>query len=282
MAEGSRSDGWMQVGADWESPSPMRTDIAHSARIYDYFIGGKDNFPADREAAEQVLALRPSLALAAQANRRFMCRAVDFVVSQGIRQFLDLGTGIPTSPNTHEVAQAAAPQSRVVYVDNDPMVLAHARALLVSAPQGRTAYIDADIREPATILGHPSLLKVLDLDQPVCLMLVAVLHFVGDEEDPYGLVSELLAACPSGSRLILTHGTEDFSDEAGAEALRAYRASGVNLHLRTAAQVLRFFDGLELAEPGLQLVNRWRPDNDLDRRARPQDITWYGAVATKH
>ncbi len=269
------------MGADWEVPPPLRTDIAHSARIYDYFIGGKDNFPVDREAAEQVLTLRPSLALAAQANRRFMCRAVDHVAAQGVRQFLDLGTGIPTSPNTHEVAQAALPDARVVYVDNDPMVLAHARALLVSAPQGRTAYIDADIREPESVLQDPALRQVLDLDQPICLMLVAVLHFVADSEDPYGLVAKLLGACPSGSRLILTHGTEDFADEAGAQALEAYRASGVNLHLRTHDEVLRFFDGLELDDPGLQLVNRWRPDTDVDRRARPEDITWYGAVARK-
>ncbi|MFC1410948.1 SAM-dependent methyltransferase [Streptacidiphilus sp. N1-12] len=281
MAEGSHLDGWTEMGPDWEVPPPMRTDIAHGARIYDYFIGGKDNFPADRAAAEHVLELRPSLALAARANRRFMCRAVEYVASQGIRQFLDIGTGIPTSPNTHEVAQSVIPEARVVYVDNDPMVLVHARALLVSAPEGRTAYIDADVRDPSSILDHPSLRKVLDLTEPVCLMLVALLHFVADEEDPYGLVAQLLDACPSGSRLILTHGTEDFSDEAGARALQAYRASGVNLHLRPHAEVLRFFDGLELAEPGLQLVNRWRPDNDLDRQARPQDITWYGAVASK-
>ncbi|MFC1431123.1 SAM-dependent methyltransferase [Streptacidiphilus sp. N1-3] len=281
MAEGSHLDGWTEMGPDWEVPPPMRTDIAHGARIYDYFIGGKDNFPADRAAAEHVLELRPSLALAARANRRFMCRAVEYVASQGIRQFLDIGTGIPTSPNTHEVAQSVIPEARVVYVDNDPMVLVHARALLVSAPEGRTAYIDADVRDPSSILDHPSLRKVLDLTEPVCLMLVALLHFVADEEDPYGLVAQLLDACPSGSRLILTHGTEDFSDEAGARALQAYRASGVNLHLRPHAAVLRFFDGLELAEPGLQLVNRWRPDNDLDRQARPQDITWYGAVASK-
>ncbi|MHA6761789.1 SAM-dependent methyltransferase [Streptacidiphilus sp. PAMC 29251] len=281
MAERSHLEGWTKMEPNWEIPSPMRTDIAHSARIYDYFIGGKDNFPADRAAAQQVLALRPSLALAAQANRRFMCRAVEFAAAQGIRQFLDIGTGIPTSPNTHEVAQAAAPEARVVYVDNDPMVLVHARALLVSAPQGRTAYIDADIRRPASILEHPSLRSVLDLKQPVCLMLVAVLHFVADAEDPYGLVAELLDACPSGSKLILTHGTEDFSDEAAARALDAYRASGVNLHLRPHAEVLRFFDGLELVEPGLQLVNRWRPDNAIDREARPEDITWYGGVATK-
>lgn len=281
MAAGSHPKGWTEMGEHWDLPTPMRTDIAHSARIYDYFIGGKDNFRADREAAEQVLLLRPSLALAAQANRRFMTRAVRFAASQGLKQFIDIGTGIPTSPNTHEIAQSVDPEARIVYVDNDPMVLVHARALLVSAPEGRTAYIDADMRKPSTILEDSTLRQILDLDQPVCLMLVAVLHFVADAEDPYGLIAKLLNACPSGSMLILSHGTEDHSDEAGARALSAYRASGVNLHLRPHAEVLRFFDGLTLAEPGLQLVNQWRPDNDIDRAARPQDITWYGAVATK-
>ncbi len=265
---------------DWK-PGGIDTSVAHPARMYDYFLSGKDNFEADRNAADQAIRRMPQVVAAAQANRRFLRRAVDHVARLGVRQFLDLGTGIPTSPNTHEVAQAVDPTARVVYADNDPIVLAHARALLTSSREGRTAYLDADLRDPEAILASPAVRDTLDLGEPVGLMLVAILHFIADEEDPYGIVSRLLAACPEGSYLILTHGSTDFSGEAGKALVRAYRANGVGLYPRPRAEVLPFFDGLDLLDPGLQLVTDWRPDTEADHLARPEDISWYGAVARK-
>ena len=265
------------MGADWELPPPLRTDIAHSARIYDYFIGGKDNFPVDREAAEQVLTLRPSLALAAQANRRFMCRAVDHVAAQGVRQFLDLGTGIPTSPNTHEVAQAALPDARVVYVDNDPMVLAHARALLVSAPQGRTAYIDADIREPEKILDTAA--EVLDFTQPVGVILMAVLQFVPDEDGPHEIVRRLMEAVPRGSYLVISHPAADLQAVAMAGmATRLNQLMVQRVKPRRKDEVTAFFDGLSLVDPGVIRCPEWRPECPEDAAGKS---TMWGGVAVK-
>src|SRR5215218_10011905 len=191
-------------------PPEINTSVAHPARRYDYWLGGKDNFPADREAGEAVAAVFPSVRIGVLENRRFMCRVVRFLARElGIRQFLDIGTGIPTSPNVHEVVQAVDPASRVVYVDNDPIVLVHARALLTSSPEGATAYIDADLREPEKILNHPDLLRTLDLSQPTGLLLVAILHFIMDADDPYGVVGRLVGAMPSGSHLVVSHVTAD-------------------------------------------------------------------------
>jgi hypothetical protein len=189
-------------------PAEIDTTVAHPARVYDYWLGGKDNFAADREAAERVLAVTPGLRFRVQANRAFLARAVRFLATEaGIRQFLDIGTGIPTANNTHEVAQAAAPASRIVYVDNDPIVLAHARALLTSTPDGATAYLEADLRDPAAILTEAA--RTLDFEQPVALMLIGVLHLVQDSEDPYGLVARYLAALQHGSYLAISHPASD-------------------------------------------------------------------------
>jgi hypothetical protein len=242
-------------------PVDLRTDVAHSARIYDYLLGGKDNFPADRAAAEQAIALYPPVLTAAKEARRFLVRSTRFMAEAGIRQFLDIGTGIPTSPNLHEVAQEVAPDSRVVYVDNDPLVLAHARALLTSTPEGKTAYIDADLRQPERILNSPELLDTLDLSKPVGLSLLAIMHFITDEEDPAGIIATLVDALPKGSYVAVTHATGDFfPPELSAAGEDLYRSRGINFILRPKEQVLRLFGDLELVEPGLVVSHRWRPD----------------------
>src|SRR4029450_5531810 len=210
-------------------PPEINTSVAHPARRYDYWLGGKDHFPADREAGEAVAGVFPSLPSGVLETRRFMCRAVRFLARElGIRQFLDLGTGIPTSPNVHEVVQAVDPASRVVYVDNDPIVLVHARALLTSSPEGATAYIDADLREPEKILNHPELLRTLDLSQPTGLLLVAVLHFIMDADDPYGVSGRMRRAVPSRRQLVGSHGIpETTAPEVFARIDAANAAAGI-------------------------------------------------------
>ncbi|WP_425555853.1 SAM-dependent methyltransferase [Kitasatospora nipponensis] len=261
-------------------PTDLQADRPHPARMYDYFLGGKDNFPADREAAERAAAGWPNVRKATLENRRFLGRAVRYLAEEaGIRQFLDIGTGIPTANNTHEVAQDVDPRSRVVYVDNDPIVLAHARALLVSAPDGMTTYIDADLREPDRILEHPELSRVLDLEQPVALMLIAILHFVPDEQDPYGIVRKLVGALPSGSYVALTQLTGDFDPYETGRLVRSYRDSGVPLQARSRAEVAPFFEGLELVEPGIEVVSRWRPDPAAPSPFTREEVSVYGAIA---
>nr|WP_157467825.1 SAM-dependent methyltransferase [Frankia sp. QA3] len=238
----------------------LKVDVPHPARMYDYFLGGKDNFPADRKTAEQVIGVFPNSRIVVRQNRTFMTRTTRYLAAEaGVRQFLDIGTGIPTSPNLHEVAQSVVPEARIVYTDNDPIVLAHARALLASTPQGRTAYIDADLRDTQRILTAAELHETLDLTRPVALSLIAIFHFIPDGDDPYGIMRHLVDLLPSGSYVSLTHLTADF-DPAMREVERAYLASGVPMHLRTRAQVERFFEGLDLVEPGLQVVHRWRPE----------------------
>ncbi|OHV41602.1 MULTISPECIES: SAM-dependent methyltransferase [Pseudofrankia] len=240
----------------------LRTDVAHSARIYDYFLGGKDNFPADRQAAAQIQAAFPHTPAAAVQNRAFLVRTTRYLAGEaGIRQFLDIGTGIPTSPNLHEVVQAVAPQSRVVYADNDPIVLAHARALLTSDPRGRTAYLDADLRDPGRILNAPELRDTLDLTQPVALSVIAVLHFVPVEHDQYGIIRTLVDVLPSGSYLTMSYLTADRNPDQVAKLVSAYRAQGIDVTARTRAEVARFFQGLDLVPPGLVPVHLWRPDD---------------------
>ena len=251
----------------------------HPARRYDYWLGGKDNFQADRDAAEAIAAVFPHIRTAARENRAFMQRAVRFLAAEaGIRQFLDIGTGLPTAQNVHDVAQGIAPESHVVYVDNDPLVLSHARALLTSSPEGATAYIDADVRDPERILADPAVRGTLDLSQPVALLLVAILHFVEDHEDPWGLVGRLVAALPPGSYLVLSHATFDPLD---AETIAAMDAVNKNIKPlfspRPLAEVTRFFDGLELLEPGVVSVPDWRPGPGP--RPTPAEATGYGAVA---
>jgi O-methyltransferase involved in polyketide biosynthesis len=242
-------------------PPGIDISTAHPARVYDYWLGGKDNFAADREAAELALQAYPELAKAVQSNRAFLARAVRYLTGTGIRQFLDIGTGIPAASNTHQVAQREAPDSRVVYVDNDPVVLLHAQALLKSTPQGVCDYIQADLRDPGTILTGAA--RTLDFGQPVALMLLAILQFI-PEEEPYALVSELLAALPSGSYLVVSHPTDDFNPNRQGESIQRYNERVADqATLRGQDETRRFFDGLDIIEPGVVAVSRWRPDSDL-------------------
>ncbi|WP_413757695.1 SAM-dependent methyltransferase [Streptomyces sp. MMBL 11-3] len=247
-----------------QDPAELRRRIdttrAHPARVYDVFLGGKDNYPVDRAAAAAALAANPRGYLDVRHNRDFLRRAVHTLTGEeGIHQYLDIGTGLPTQENVHQIAQRIAPDSRVVYVDNDPVVLAHARALLTSGPRGRTDYIDADLHDPARILEAAA--RTLDLGQPVALVLVAVLHFVEDER-AYPIVRELIGALPSGSRLVLSHLTEDLNPENVRAVQRTYTERGFTFVLRTKAEVERFLtgNGLEVDEPGVVPAHHWRPD----------------------
>ena len=241
-------------------PPQLRTDLPHPARVYDYFLGGKTNFDADRQVAQEIAARLPSVPQAARANRAFLQRAVRFLAEQGIDQFLDIGTGIPTSPNVHEVAQAVNPAARVAYVDNDPIVLAHASALLASHPAGRTAYAHADLRDPQAVLAHPAVAGALDLSRPVGLLLVAVLHFLSDAEDPRGVVRALVGALAPGSAVVVSHATaEGFDPEVIQRSVTDLGRSGYHAYPRTRAEVLALLEGLELLPPGLVPVAAWQP-----------------------
>ncbi|MGC4747504.1 SAM-dependent methyltransferase [Micromonospora sp. DT201] len=266
------------------SPSDrIDTSVAHPARRYNYWLGGKDNFQADRESGDAMAAAFPTIRTAALENRRFLQRAVSYLAGEaGVRQFLDIGTGIPTANNTHEVAQAIAPQARVVYVDNDPIVLAHARALLTSSPAGATAYIDADLRDPERILAHSELRRTLDLSQPVALMLVAVLHFVPDGDNPYSLVRQLLDALPAGSYLAASHATHEYLPPAVAvEAKAAAKGGGPHglINLRTRDEFNRFFADLDVVEPGITSVAEWRAESEPQPRPSVVEVSMYGGVA---
>jgi hypothetical protein len=269
----SNDDNWVSGAARIDMTKP------HPARRYDYWLGGKDNFQADREAAEAIAAVFPHIRTAARENRAFMRRAVRHLAGEaGIRQFLDIGTGLPTANNVHDVAQGIAPESRIVYVDNDPLVLTHARALLTSSEQGATAYIDADVRTPEKILFDPAVKDTLDWSEPVALLLVAVLHFVEDSEDPWGIVNQLVSALPAGSYLVLSHATFDPLDRETIEAMNAVNADIRPLFSpRPLREVSRFFDGLELLEPGIVSVSDWRAEPGP--RPTPAEATGYGAVA---
>ena len=269
------------TGTDPELSPEINTNVAHSARVYDYWLGGKDNFPADRELAELMIQAIPNMRAMAAANRAFLSRAVRYLVGEaGIRQFLDLGTGIPTSPNVHEVAQATAPDTRVVYVDNDPIVLAHARALLTSQDAGETAFIMADLRQPESILGHPTLTATLDLGQPVAVLAVGVLMYFRDSDrpNPFEMVATMLAPMPSGSYLALTTPTPDFNPEETAKAVAAAEAAGITLVPRGKAEVARFFSGLELVDPAVAPMLAWRPD---EQPADPERAYYWAGVARK-
>jgi hypothetical protein len=256
------SQGRALDGMEHESAPPgVDTTVPHSARMYDWWLGGKDNFAADRAMGELFVQAIPSIREMARENRAFMHRATRYLAREaGIRQFLDIGTGIPTRPNLHETAQEIAPDTRVVYVDNDPIVLVHARALMVPGELGATAYIDADIREPRRILDNEELRNTLDLGRPVGLMLVAILMLLRDEDDPWGTVRTLMDALPSGSHLAITHPTADFNPEEMAAAVGAARQGGMTLVPRTHEAVTRFFNGWEIVEPGVVPVAAWRPD----------------------
>ena len=258
-------------------PSRIDTGTAHSARIYNYWLGGKDNFPADREAAEAAIAANPGIVGDVQANRAFLARVVSYLVADaGIRQFLDIGTGLPTADNTHEVAQRLAPGSRVVYVDNDPIVLAHARALLTSSPQGMTAYLEADLADPDTILKSAA--RTLDFSQPVALMLLIFLHLIPDAAEPAKIVARLMNALPAGSYLVLAHPASDIRAAQMAEMTRRVneRMSGPRATMRDRAAITRFFDGLELIEPGVVQPQQWRPEPGM--LSPPQVTAWCGVA----
>ncbi|GAA2923844.1 SAM-dependent methyltransferase [Kitasatospora cinereorecta] len=256
------------------------TSKPHPARMYDWFLGGKDNYPVDEQMARQLLTLDARGRDMARVNRAFMHRATRWLAENGVRQFLDIGTGIPTEPNLHQIAQRAAPDARVVYCDNDPIVLAHAAALLQSTPEGVTEYIQADARRPETILEAAG--KVLDLSRPVALSLVALLHFIDDEDGAADLVDRLLDRLPSGSYLVLSHTTGDFDPEGAAQARALYKARGMTLRPRSRAELTAFFHGLELVEPGVSLSADWRPElGEVINVFGDDPIPGYAGVARK-
>jgi SAM-dependent methyltransferase len=262
----------------------LQVDRAHGARIYDYILGGKDNYSADREAAEASLQVWPALRVHMQANRSFMHRVGHALAADhGIRQFLDIGTGIPTPPNLHDVVQEVDPTCRVVYTDNDPIVLAHARALMTGTAQGRTAYIDADMRDPAGILGSAEFRETLDPRRPIGVLLIAIVHFIEDDEEAHRVVQQVVDVLPPGSFLAMSIATDEFDPEPLAEVRRRYYEYGEVLKFRSREQALAFFDGLEIMEPGLVQVHKWRPDSfgagpgDI----ADKDVAMYGAIARK-
>lgn len=261
---------------------PIDPSTPHPARRYNYWLGGKDNYAADRASGDAIEAIFPYIRISARQNRQFLRRVVRYLVEQaGVRQFLDVGTGLPAAGNTHEVAQAVAPECRILYVDNDPLVMVHARALLTGCPLGRTAYIEADVREPQTILADDTLTATLDLAQPVAVLLVAVLHFVADDAVAGAAVKTLVDATVPGSFLVVSHATGDLMDPASVRALAAGGHVGdADTTLRSKAQVAGFFDGLDMVAPGVQIVSQWRPDPDTDQPPAEQ-VSVYGGVARK-
>ena len=253
-------------------------NVASIARIYDYWLGGKDNFKADREAGDLMIQQYPGIVQGVRMNRAFLGRAVHYLAAEaGIRQFLDIGTGLPSSNNTHEVAQRAAPDARIVYVDNDPIVLNHAQALLTSTPEGACAYIDADIRDTAKILKDAA--NVLDFSEPVAVCLIMILQFVPDDDDPWQIARTLMDSVPSGSYLAVAHPGSDVDQEVGP-ALRqlSTRMGGTRAAPRSHQQVSQFFDGLEMVDPGLVQLHRWRPGPGVDNK---RDLAAYGGVGRK-
>ncbi|MFI5778658.1 SAM-dependent methyltransferase [Nocardia sp. NPDC051570] len=252
----------------------------HSARMYDYFLGGKDNYAADRLAAEEVLKVWPTIKVAATVNRAFMRRSTRFLADAGIRQFLDIGTGIPTEPNLHQIAQEITPESRVVYVDHDPIVLAHARALMTTTPEGATAYLEADATDPESILASPELTEILDLSEPVGLSLIALLHFIetGAEE----IVHTFLDALAPGSYLVICAATADFDPAQIATVREIYRARGITAQDRTREEFATLFQGLDLVDPGIVPPHRWRPDGITEvPDSYDASVSCYAGVARK-
>nr|WP_308129541.1 SAM-dependent methyltransferase [Actinoplanes polyasparticus] len=264
------------------APAGLDPTVPHPARRYNYWLGGKDNFAADRASGDELQKLFPKVRLGALANRALLQRATRFLAAEaGIRQFLDIGTGLPTADNTHEVAQRVTPDARIVYVDNDPLVMVHARALLNSSPEGRTAYIEADLNRPADILEHPTLRETLDLDQPVGLMLIAVLHFIHRDGAAQPIVRQLLDALPSGSYLVATHATSDFGTPEQQKLYQQLIAQGKSdVWTRPKDEFAALFDGLELVEPGVVPASEWRPEPGAEIPAR-SDINIWTAVGRK-
>ncbi|MBO0806459.1 MAG: SAM-dependent methyltransferase [Nocardiopsaceae bacterium] len=267
-------------------PPGLNPAVPSVARVYDYIVGGKDHYAIDRQVADEACSLHPggleALRAIALANRQFLANAVDYLAGQGIRQFLDIGTGLPTANNTHEVAQRAAPSSRIVYVDHDPVVLVHARALLTSSPEGVTSYIEADLRDTGTIVREAA--ATLDFTKPVAIMLIAILHSTVDADNPYQIVRDLMAAVPPGSYLAISHLSKDIPAADEAEAMDIYgrafteRMPEDSVILRDRAEITRFFDGLELVGPGVVQLDQWQA---TDGSPGPSKIAGYGGVARK-
>ena len=273
------TDGLINSLDDLGEPPAFDTSTAHIARVYDYWLGGKDNFAADREAGDEAYVAYPDMPSSVRANRAFLRRAVRCMAESGIRQFLDVGTGLPSANNTHEVAQSVSSDCRVLYVDNDPMVLAHAHALLVDGQESKTAYLDADARDPEKILRGAE--RMLDLSQPVGVMLIAILHLVNDEDNPQQIVGRLMEAVTPGSYLAITHVPSDMQASMGvvAAAERVSRLMAQRINPRSRADVTQFFDGLELLPPGVVPIQEWRPDTAEEGAAR---AAMWGGVARKN
>jgi hypothetical protein len=260
---------------------PFRIDIskAHTARVWNYWLGGKDNYPVDRAVGEQIQAVLPDIVDAARAQRGFLVRVVRYLAADvGIHQFLDIGTGLPTANNTHEVAQRSAPECRVVYVDNDPLIMSHARALLTSTPEGATNYVYADLRNPGTILREAA--RTLDFTQPIALMLLGIMEHIPDNDEAHAIMSQLLDALPSGSYLALCDPTTEVRPEVMREAVRAWNESATPpIKARSRQELIRFFDGLELLEPGMVSASLWRPETS--HFGVPAEVFNFGGVGLK-
>ena len=261
-------------------PPEINTNVPQSARVYDYWLGGKDHFPADRALGDAIAGALPTIRTQVRAQRAFLGRAVRYLTRDaGIRQYLDIGTGIPSAGNVHDVAQEVAPESRVLYVDNDPIVLAHARALMAGTAEGQVAFIQADLREPETILSDPAVAGTLDLDQPVGLVLIGVMHHLRDDDDPRRIVATLVDALAPGSYLVLSQSTPDFDPDAMRALAAASEQGGIPNVPRSLADTEPFFAGLELVEPGLVPMATWRPDPGAEQD--PRSVYAYGGVARK-
>jgi O-methyltransferase involved in polyketide biosynthesis len=261
-------------------PAELRTDIPHSARIYDYVLGGKDNFEADRVAAEKMLEGNPSLRVSMRANRRFMAKAARYLAGRGIRQFLDIGTGLPTHPNLHEVVQGVAPDAGVVYVDNDPLVLVHARALLTPVGTGPVSYLEADLREPDAIFAAPEVTDGFDLSEPVAVTLIAVLQHIVDDEKARAIIDSITDRLAPGSALAISAVTTENDRSGGDHTVSTYNNSGVPVRPRSHGEVVALFGDLALVEPGVVFVHQWHPD-EQDRDTNDRDVAMYGGVAVK-
>jgi S-adenosyl methyltransferase len=266
-------------GTDGGAPPGLDTSVANAARMWNYWIGGKDNFRADRAAGDQVREAMPALPLVARMLRRFLVSTVEELAVAGVRQFLDIGTGLPTAENTHDAAQRVAPESRIVYVDHDPVVLSHARALLTISPAGKTDYIQADLRDWATIFADAQ--KTLDFSQPVAVFLIAVVHFIRDEEDPHAMISRIVADLAPGSYLVIAHAASDIEAPTAAAMASSYNASAsLTITPRDRATVARFFDGMEMTDPGLQPLAEWRGSGPVSTAG--SGLSCYCGVARKH
>jgi O-methyltransferase involved in polyketide biosynthesis len=266
--------------ADDGAPPGLDTTVANPARVWNYWVGGKDNFAVDREVGQQVMELLPAMPMIARYARRFLFDAVRRLsADEGIRQLLDIGTGLPTADNTHEVAQRAAPEARIVYVDNDPVVLAHARALLTSSPEGKTGYVAADLRDTDTILSGAE--QILDFSKPIAVLLIAILHFIPDADDPQRIVARLMDAVPSGSYLAIVHAASDIQAERVAEGMGLYnQTSSTPITMRTRAQVACFFDGLDLVRPGVVPLDEWWTPDQVEPGAAGR-LAGYAGIARK-